>query len=218
MNHIQIEGELDRGWLVTLISEGYSTYDIIKNYDLTENLIVENFDLFEKDAIIEGLSLSEDSVRIAIEKEFFTNSDIKNLTMSTYSKFSEEFISEYSEYINWTRLIMYISTQSDDFNKYIEIIDENNLWSYISANDLPIDFIREYKDKLDWKYLSMVKCFTDEEKEEFVNYILYNVSEEVEGDFIDNSQFGFVKNMSDEELESLIEEINKKLYPENWPK
>ncbi len=218
MNHIQIDGELDRGWLVTLISEGYSTYDIIKNYDLTEDLIVENFDLLEKDAIIEGLSLSEDSVRIAIEKEFFTQSDIKNLTMSTYSKFSEEFISEYSEYINWTRLIMYISTQSDDFNKYIEIIDENNLWSYISANDLPIDFIREYKDKLDWKYLSMVKCFTDEEKEEFVNYILYNVSEEVEGDFIDKSQFEFVKNMSDEELESLIEEINKKLYPENWPK
>ena len=59
----------------------------------------------------------------------------------------------------------------------------------------------------------MVKCFTDEEKEEFSNYLI--IPESVEsGEFIDNSQFEFVKNMTDEELEKLIEEINKQLG--NW--
>jgi hypothetical protein len=69
-------------------------------------------------------------------------------------------------------MILYISTQSDTFDDYIKIIENNNLWSLISANDLPIDFIRDYKDKLDWKLLSIVKNFSDNEKLEFIDYII----------------------------------------------
>ena len=44
--------------------------------------------------------------------------------------------------------------------------------SLISANDLPIDFIRDYKDKLDWNFLSIVKYFSDDEMLEFSDYII----------------------------------------------
>ena len=92
--------------------------------------------------------------------------------MQTYSNLSEKFIFKYKDFINWNRMILYISTQSDTFDDYIKIIENNNLWSLISANDLPIDFIRDYKDKLDWKLLSIVKNFSDGEKLEFTDYII----------------------------------------------
>ena len=211
--NIEIDQPIDRLWIVTLLGEGYDTYNIIKNYSLTEDVIFDSFDLLDKEVIFQGVTLSEKFIRKSLETGNIYMSDIENLNMGTYANFSKEFISEFGEFINWNRMILYISTQSDSFENYINIIDENNLWSYISANDLNIDFIRDYKDKLDWKYLSMVKCFTDEEKEEFSNYLI--IPESVEsGEFIDNSQFEFVKNMTDEELEKLIEEINKQLG--NW--
>lgn len=211
--NIEINEPIDRLWIVTLLGEGYDTYNIIKNYSLTEDVIFDSFDLLDKEVIFQGVTLSEEFIRKSLETGNIYMSDIENLNMGTYANFSKEFISEFGEFINWNRMILYISTQSDSFEDYINIIDENNLWSYISANDLNIDFIRDYKDKLDWKYLSMVKCFTDDEKEEFVDYIQVPEKEEVV-DFIDNSQFEFVKNMTDEELEKLIEEINKQLG--NW--
>ena len=79
----------------------------------------------------------------------------------------------------------------------------------ISANDLSIDFIRQWKDKLDWSYLSMVKCFTDEEKQEFSDYILTPVQKELPEDLINTDSFKVTDKMSDEELENLIEEISK---------
>ena len=36
MNKIEIEGKLDRGWVNSLLAEGYSTYDIVTNYEITE--------------------------------------------------------------------------------------------------------------------------------------------------------------------------------------
>lgn len=207
---IEIE-QMDKSWVISLLAEGYDTYYIVTNKNMSEELILECHDLLDKEVIM-CINLSEKFVNDAIEIGFFCEENIKELTMTTYSKFSEKFIEKYAEYINWQRMILYVSTQSDSFDKYIDIIEKNNLWSIISANDLDSNFVREWKDKLDWNYLSMVKCFTDEEKEEFVDYIKIPESKEVEGDFLDKSQFDFVKKMSDEELENLIEEINKHLY------
>lgn len=217
---IPINETITRDWIITLMSEGYDTYDIVKNYDLTEDLILESYDLLDKEVIKIGFSISENFIKRAIEIQYFSPEDIRDLSMSSYSNFTEDFIKEFGEYINWSRMILYISTQSDSFDKYIEIIDKNNLWSYISANDLDVNFIRQYKHKLDWSLLSMVKCFSDDEKEEFSEYILYNESKEIEGDFIDKSQFEFVKKMTDEELEELIEAINSNLQDRipGWPK
>ena len=207
MQKIEIEGKLTKDWITSLMAEGWNTYDIVTNYQLEEDVILESLDLLDKEVIIEGLNLSENFLIKAIDEEIFSKEDVKNLTMSTYSKLSNEFIAKYSDHLNWSKMILYISTQSDNFDNYIQIIEENNLWESISANDLPIEFIRQWKGKLNWTYLSMVKEFTDDEIVEFADYIITPVSTVPEGDLVDTSQF--VPQMTQEEIEELIENIRK---------
>ena len=209
MIKIDIDGKLDRGWVLELLSNGYTTYDIASNYELLEDTILECTDLLDKEVLIQGLSFSEDFVSKAIEIEYLDIKDIYELSMKTYSNLSDEFITKYKENINWDRMILYISTQSDSFDKHTNVIEDKDLWSIISANDLSIDFIRQWKDKLNWSYLSMVKCFTDEEKSEFSDYILTPVQKEITEEFINTDDLKFSDKMSDEELENLIEEISK---------
>jgi hypothetical protein len=209
MEKIEIQGKLDRSWVVELLSSGYETYDIVRNYELPEDTILECVDLLDKEVLIQGLNFSEDFVTKAIEFEYLDIEDIKELSMTTYSNLSDEFITKYKENINWDRMILYISTQSDSFDNHTKVIEDKNLWSVISANDLSIDFIRQWKDKLDWSYLSMVKCFTDEEKEEFSNYIITPVQQEIPEDLINTDDLKVTDKMSEEELEELIYEISK---------
>jgi hypothetical protein len=211
MNKIEIEGKLDRGWVLELLSSGYNTYDIATNYELTEDTILECTDLLDKNILLQGLNFSEEFIIKAINIEYLDIEDINELSMTTYSNLSDEFINKYKENINWDRMILYISTQSNSFDNHTKVIEDKNLWSVISANDLSIDFIRQWKDKLDWSYLSMVKCFTDEEKEEFVDYILTPVQKEMPGDLINTDDLKVTDKMSEEELEELIYEISKHL-------
>ena len=209
MNKIEIEGKLDRSWIVELMANGYDTYDIATNYELTEDTILECSDILDKNILLQGLNFSEEFITKAIEIEYLDINDIYELGMTTYSNLSDDFISTYKENINWDRMILYISTQSDSFDNHTKVIEDKNLWSVISANDLSIDFIRQWKNKLDWSYLSMVKCFTDEEKLEFADYILTPVQQELPSDLIDTDSFKVTDKMSEEELENLIEEISK---------
>jgi len=209
MEKIEIEGKLDRSWVVELLASGYETYDIVRNYELSEDTILECTDLLDKEVLIQGLNFSEEFVTKAIEKEYLDVEDITELSMTTYSNLSDEFITKYKENINWDRMILYISTQSDTFDNHTKVIEDKNLWSVISANDLSIDFIRQWKDKLDWSYLSMVKCFTDEEKEEFSDYIITPVQQEMPGDLVNADDLKVTDKMSEEELEDLIIEISK---------
>ena len=55
----------------------------------------------------------------------------------------------------------------------------------------------------------MVKCFTDEEKKEFSDYIMTPVQKEISEEFINTDDLKFSDKMSEEELENLIEEISK---------
>ena len=211
MEKIEIEGKLDRSWVIELLSSGYETYDIVRNYELSEDTILECTDLLDKEVLIQGLNFSEDFVTKSIEMEYLDIEDITELSMTTYSNLSDEFITKYKENINWDRMILYISTQSDTFDNHTKVIEDKNLWSVISANDLSIDFIRQWKDKLDWSYLSMVKCFTDEEKEEFSDYIITPVQQEMPGDLVNTDDLKVTDKMSEEELEELIYEISKHL-------
>lgn len=211
MEKIEIQGKLDRSWVIELLSSGYETYDIVRNYELPEDTILECVDLLDKEVLIQGLNFSEDFVTKAIESEYLDIEDITELSMTTYSNLSDEFITKYKENINWDRMILYISTQSDSFDNHTKVIEDKNLWSVISANDLSIDFIRQWKDKLDWSYLSMVKCFSDEEKEEFSDYIITPVQQEMPEDLINTDGLKVTDKMSDEELEDLIYEISKHL-------
>lgn len=209
MNKIEIEGKLDRSWILELLASGYKTYDIASNYELPEDTILECTDLLDKEVLIQGLNFSEEFITKAIEVEYLDIEDITELSMSTYANLSDEFIGKYKENINWDRMILYISTQSDTFDKHTKVIEDKNLWSIISANDLSIDFIRQWKDKLDWSYLSMVKLFTDEEKLEFADYILTPVQQELPGELINTDDLRVTDKMSEEELEDLIYEISK---------
>ena len=209
MNKIEIDGKLDRGWILELLSNGYTTYDIATNYELSEDIILECADILDKEVLIQGLNFSEEFINEAIKKEYLINDDIYELSMTTYSNLSDEFINKYKENINWDRMILYISTQSDSFENHTKVIEDKDLWSVISANDLSIDFIRQWKDKLDWSYLSMVKCFTDDEKLEFTDYIMTPVQKEISEEFINTDDLKFSDKMSEEELENLIEEISK---------
>jgi hypothetical protein len=211
MEKIEIQGKLDRSWVIELLSSGYETYDIVRNYELSEDTILECTDLLDKEVLIQGLNFSEDFVTKAIESEYLNIEDIIELSMTTYSNLSDEFITKYKENINWDRMILYISTQSDSFDNHTKVIEDKNLWSVISSNDLSIDFIRQWKDKLDWSYLSMVKCFTDEEKEEFSDYIITPVQQEMPGDLVNTDDLKVTDKMSEEELEELIYEISKHL-------
>ena len=209
MNKIKIEGKLDRSWVVELMANGYNTYDIATKYELTEDTILECRDLLDKNFLIQGLNFSEEFVTKAIEIEYLDINDIYELGMTTYSNLSDDFITKYKENINWDRMILYISTQSDSFDNHTRVIEDKNLWSVISANDLSIDFIRQWKDKLDWSYLSMVKNFTDDEKEEFSDYVITPVQKELPEDLVNFDYLKATDKMSEEELEYLIEEISK---------
>ncbi len=209
MNKIEIKGGIDRSWIIELMANGYTTYDIANEYELKEDTILECTDLLDKQVLIQGLNFSEEFIIKAIEVDYLDAEDIYELSMTTYSNLSDDFLSKYKENINWSRMILYISTQSNSFDKHTKVIEDKDLWSVISANDLSIDFIRQWKDKLDWSYLSMVKCFTDEEKSEFSDYILTPVQKEISEEFINTDDFKFTDKMSEEELEELIYEISK---------
>ena len=211
MNKIEIERKIDRAWIIELLANGYETYDIAINYELSEATILECTELLDKKVLIQGLNFSEEFVTKALELEYLDIEDISELSMTTYSNLSEEFINKYRENINWDRMIIYLSTQSDSFDNHTKVISDKNLWSVISANDLEMDFIRTWKDKLDWSYLSLVKSFTDDEKIEFSNYIVKPIQKEIDKDFINNEDLNFINKMSEEELEELIYEISKHL-------
>ena len=208
MNKIEID-VLNRSWVIELMSNGYSTYDIATNYELTEETILDCTDLLDKEFLLQGLNFSEEFITKAIEVGYLDIKDISELSMVTYSNLSDEFISKYKKDINWNRMILYISTQSDSFDKHTKVIEDKNLWSVISANDLSIDFIRQWKDKLDWSYLSLVKYFTDSEEQEFADYIITPVQTELPEELINTDNLNFTDKMSEEELEDLIYEISK---------
>jgi hypothetical protein len=209
MQHIE---NLDRLWVASLLAEGYNTYDIVKNYDLSEDVILDSHDLLDKEVLIQGINFTENFVEMALEIEYFSTDDLKNLSMTTYSNLSKKFLHKHREFLNWTKLLIWVSTQTDSFADYVEIIQENNLWDLISANNLPIDFIREYKDKLNWNFLSIIKEFSEEEKLEFTDYIIEKNREVTDDDFKTVSSIipNFNEDLSVDDISELIDKIQER--------
>jgi hypothetical protein len=152
---------------------------VLQNYDLPESFILKwalpgpEFDGLNKVVIISMLGLSESFVKEALNMKYFDVEDIFDLNMKTYSNLSQEFIDLYDEFINWERMILYLcsSDKIDNIEKYEWIIEKFNLWKLISATNLPIDFIRKNKNKLDWSIVSIINEFSENEREEFVEEI-----------------------------------------------
>jgi len=153
--------------------ESSGLISIIKEYQIPEEFLIKHREILDKNIIIDNLHLSEDFIKSALTLEYFENEDIKNLNMNTYSTLSDEFIKKFNDYINWERMILYLSSSDkiENIERFTNVIEKFNLWTIISANQLPIEFIRKYSDKLDWRILSIVNEFTEEELEEFKQLI-----------------------------------------------
>lgn len=172
--------------LLDLISEK-GLLHVVQNYDIPESFILkwgpknEEFAGLNKEIIIEGKYLSEKFIKDAIEIDYFELEDVYKLNMKTYSELSEKFTKLYENYINWERMLLYLcsSEKIEDIYKFEWIIEKYNLWSMISANNLPVDFIRKNRDKFDWRILSITNKFSDVEKEEFEE-VIPNYKEEWE--------------------------------------
>jgi hypothetical protein len=172
------EVELTEFQLLEKIKEE-GAIEVLREYEIPESFLLkwgpesEDFEGIDKEIVITMLSLSEDFIKSGITLEYFTLEDISDLNMLTYSNLSEDFIKEYEEWINWERMILYLSSSDkiSNISIYKSIIEKFKLWNLISANDLSIDFIRENKEKLDWRILSIVKNFSEEEISEFKSEI-----------------------------------------------
>lgn len=149
--------------------------NFLQNYSLSEEFILKwcnpgpEFTGMPKNIIITMMGLSEEFIMKAIEIDYFELDDIYELNMMTYSNLSDKFTQKYEKYINWERMILYLcsSEKVENIEKFEWVIEKFNLWGLISANELPIDFIRKNKDKLDWRIVSIINEFSEENKNEF---------------------------------------------------
>lgn len=200
--------------------------EVLTNYEVPEDFILKwgpgdsEFNGIDKSLVISILNLSEDFIKAALISEYFNLDDISELNMITYSGLSEEFINEYESYINWSRMILYLSSSDkiENIEKFESIIEKHNLWNLISANPLPINFIRKNKEKIDWKIASIVNKFTKDERIEFNDLIiiytdvvpLNDVIEEV---YTVSDIRKLIKlsnaNQDTEELKSKLDRVNK---------
>jgi hypothetical protein len=130
--------------------------------------------------------------------------------MRTYSNLDSDFVDKFSEFINWERMILYLSSSEkiDNIQDLKWVIEKFNLWKLISANELPIEFIRENKDKFDWRILPIVNCFTDNEIKEFGDYIPK----------IENIELSEIKTPNLKEIRQIIKAQIKSIKSENSDK
>ena len=115
------EVKLTKDEIFKIISQ-FGAYYFIKTYKVPEYFILEYNEYFDKDIIIECCTLSEDFIEKSIDIGYLTLDDVKDLNLSTCANFSDKFIFRYKEHINWDRMILYLSTQSDSFDDYIKIV------------------------------------------------------------------------------------------------
>jgi hypothetical protein len=160
--------------LLSLIKKEGLIY-VLQNYEVPESFILKwgksdsEYDGIPKSIVISMLNLSENFIKQAIEVDYFELEDIYELNMLTYSNLSEKFIKIYEKYINWERMILYLcsSDKIENIDKFEWIIEKFDLWKLISASELSIDFIRKNRAKLDWRIVSIINEFSEENRQEF---------------------------------------------------
>ena len=82
-----------------------------------------------------------------------------------YDNFSEEFVREHIDEVNWNAVSCSDMHYSDEF--YDEFSDRLD-WLQITYNKgLPEDFIRKHQDKVEWGYVSLIQDISSEFAEEF---------------------------------------------------
>jgi len=151
----------------------------VQKFNIPESFIRENLEQINKEhfnqlMVYGGYNISEDFLLELLENEYLEEDDIKNLSMSVYAGLSKDFIKKYYDHINWKKMMSYLLScdKIEDFAPFKEVIEKYKMWSLISATPMSMEFIRENKDKLDWTFVKIMNDFSDEELEEFSDYIV----------------------------------------------
>jgi len=86
------------------------------------------------------------------------------------NNFSEEFIREYADYIDWEQVSMHV-TLSEDF---IREFQDKVKWGPICHNQkLSEDFIREFKDKVNWSQIAHHQTLSEDFIREFQDELYF---------------------------------------------
>ena len=88
--------------------------------------------------------------------------------LSRYGKIPEFLLDEYNRYWVWSQICVYQELSEPFIRSHMDLLGDPNYMLLISSHqNLSIEFIREYNDKINWFGLSRNKYLTDEIKEEF---------------------------------------------------
>lgn len=197
----------------------YGILQLVTDFDIDESLLYSLKDNYTKKELNQLLKsgkyiVSESMIEQMIQDEFLEQEDINEMSMNIYQNFTKDFIDRYKEHINWHRMMIYLSCSEDiDYEKFIDIIKEKDLWNSISCNQLDKDFIRKYKDELNWDLVYLVNHFSEEELEEFKDHIVERKYVDQAGNEISLSEIeNIIKNMTtDKEKQNIIEKMNEKM-------
>lgn len=192
---------------------------VLSEYEIPESYLLKR--KFNISIVFSCINPSEEFLKEAISSEYILPEDLKLVSTKSISNLSDKFIREYEEYFDWNRMMNYLmaSEKIYDIEDYELVIEKNNLWNLVSSLNLPINFIRKYKDKLDWQYLAICREFNNEEYEEFKSYIDDSISrgEKMSLDLINsNNSLSFTENTSSEIIQAQLPDKESKFTDEPW--
>jgi hypothetical protein len=149
----------------------------LDKYQVEYNFLIENrqhYTMHEFKILLQsGKEVDQKLIEYYVEDGSLDCEFIGELSMKIYSNLNNDFIQKYHDYIDWGKMLIYLTaTDQLDPNKYMDIIEDKNLWNIVSSTPLSIEFIREHKDKLKWNMVSFINDFSDDEREEFDGYIV----------------------------------------------
>lgn len=153
----------------------------LSSYDLDDDTILELVDFIPVDTLLMCCDPSERLVKNLLSIDYLTDEKLSNLSLTSISKFSPEFLESKITFINFDRVLLNYSTSDDDFflkNDPTPFIEKSNLhgnyfWRILSSNKLPKKTILENLDSFDWFLLTINNNFSDFTEEEYALIIPY---------------------------------------------
>lgn len=177
--------------------------DIVEEDEVNVSLTIEDFinsknELYDKDIL-----------NLITEEDIMDNIDSINLNKITELKdLSYDFILKNKDFISFDRVSLsnYIKLSIEEIKTLVDYVD----WDMISLIPLNIDMIREFKDNLNWGYVSTNYIFEEDELFEFINLINWEYGRFVQKtDNLPNSILDDINNMKELDKVKLLEVISR---------
>lgn len=141
-----------------------------------QNFIIDDELLFKYRTIIGvgnmlELNISSELFNNLINCEFLLPENVADMNTTSYMNFTDKQVKEYSEYLNWNKYILVlINKQEFDSNILYDVskdIVDDRYWEILSTISLPIDFLKEYKEKIKWDIFFSTNIINDTIIKEF---------------------------------------------------